>query len=204
MSPHPSLPGRLAGPDLADAPDDGGWRVVASREVYGSDYLTVRVDSISDDTGPSSHDRAVVATSDAVAVLAVDDDGRILLVSQYRHPLRGRLIELPAGKLDVEGEARVDAARRELAEEADIEARTWRELFTLSSTPGFSDERLTIFRASGLSTVASDERYERQAEEAGMQQFWLTLDAAADAVRSGRISDAKTVAAIWAEVADRA
>jgi ADP-ribose pyrophosphatase len=121
----------------------------------------------------------------AVAVLAEDDDGRILLIRQYRHPIGFRDWELPAGLLDVDGEAPLDAAKRELAEETDLEAAEWSPLCEFFSSPGGSSERITVFRARGLSATAG--RFARTAEEAGIEVRRVPLEDAVRGVLDGRL-----------------
>lgn len=195
MTPHPSLPGRLADPSVADT--DESWPVASVEPAYESAYISLTVDTIVDPTG-DEHSRAVVRPHGAVAVVAIDDDDRLLLVEQYRHPTGRRLLELPAGTLDVPGEAPQDAAARELGEEADVVASDWSPLLHLQMTPGYSTERIEIFLASGLTPVAEADRMVREAEEAHMAQWWLPFADAVAAVLDGRISDAKTVSAILA------
>lgn len=192
---HPSLPGRLAGADVSDS--DQSWPVARSETLYDSAYISLRSDTIVDPSG-DEHVRAVVAPNGAVAVVTLDADDRLLLVEQYRHPTKRRLLELPAGTLDVEGEEPIEAAKRELAEEADIVAATWAPLLSLVMTPGHSTERIEVFVATGLTAVADADRTEREAEEADMAQWWMPFGDAVDAVLDGRISDSKTVAAILA------
>ena len=196
-SPHPDLPGHLADPAvMADSSIE--WTVSSSSREFSNDYLTVDIDTIVDpDDG--EHPRVVVQPHGAVGILAVDDQDRVLLVEQYRHPVRHRMLEIPAGTLDVEGEAALDAAVRELAEEADLAADHWERELRLFSTPGYSSEEWTVFRASGLRPVPDEDRTDRVAEEADMQQWWLPFDAAVDAVLDGRIGDGMTVAAVLAE-----
>jgi 8-oxo-dGTP pyrophosphatase MutT (NUDIX family) len=195
MSEHPTLPGRLAESGVADS--QVSWPVPHSEAVYDSAYIGLRLDTIADPSG-DEHVRAVVSPHGAVAVVALDDDDRVLLVEQYRHATGRRLIELPAGTLDVEGEGELDAAKRELAEEADVVAASWEPLLDLAMTPGYSSERIQVFVATGLSAVADADRTTREAEEADMAQWWLPFDDAIGAVLQGRISDAKTVAALLA------
>lgn len=197
MTAHPDLPGQLADPDtLAD--HDHSWPVNESSEQFGNRYLSLDLDTI---VGPDgdNHSRVVVKPHGAVGILAIDDADRVLLVEQYRHSVRHRVIEIPAGTLDVDGEDPRDAAVRELAEEADVAADSWDQTLRLFATPGYSTEVWTVFRASGLRAVPHDERTERLAEEADMQQWWLPFDAAVDAVLDGRIADGMTVAAVLAE-----
>ncbi len=134
----------------------------------------------------------------AVAIVAVDDDGRVLLLRQYRLPVRSYLWEVPAGLLDVQGEDLVSAASRELAEEADLTASTWHTLVDYYTSPGGSDEAVRIFLARGLGEVPPEQRHEREAEELGMQPHWLPLSQAVDAVLAGDIHNPSTVAGILA------
>ena len=198
---HPDLPGQLAdSAALADTPL--AWPVSTTSREFSNPYLTVDTDTIVDpDDG--EHSRVVVQPHGAVGIIAVDDKDRILLVEQYRHPVRHRLLEIPAGTLDVSGEDPLDAAVRELAEEADLAADDWSQELKLFSTPGYSSERWTVFRASSLHPVPHEDRTDRVAEEADMQQWWLPFDAAVDAVLDGRITDGMTVAAVLAEQARR-
>lgn len=200
MTDHPALPGRLAGPEVADT--DESWPVSGSVSQYASPYVSLRIDTIVDPSG-GEHSRAVVQPNGAIGVLALDGEDRLLLVQQYRHPVGKFLLEIPAGTLDVPGEAPRDAAVRELAEEADIVAGRWVSLLRLLATPGYSTEGWEVFRATDLSAVPPSDRTEREAEEADMLQWWLPFDQAVDAVLAGRITDSMTVAAILAEQVHR-
>lgn len=194
--PHPDLPGLLADADLTDSAAE--WPVSASTPGFSNPYLSLAVDTIVDPDG-DEHDRVVVQPHGAIGVVALDDEDRVLLVEQYRHPVRRRMLEIPAGTLDVEGEDPLDAAIRELAEEADLTADDWARKLGIHATPGYSSEAWTVYRASGLRPVPHDDRTERVAEEADMQQWWLPFDAAVDAVLAGRITDGMTVAALLGE-----
>jgi 8-oxo-dGTP pyrophosphatase MutT (NUDIX family) len=195
MTSHPSLPGQLAEAGVSDS--DQSWTVARSETIHDSPYISLRSDTIVDPSG-DEHVRAVVQPHGAVAVVTLDGDDRLLLVEQYRHAQGRRLLELPAGTLDVEGEEPIEAAKRELAEEADVVAASWSPLLSLAMTPGHSTERIEVFVATGLSAVADADRTVREAEEADMAQWWVPFDDAVDAVLAGRIADAKTVAAILA------
>ncbi|MGJ0388700.1 NUDIX domain-containing protein [Microbacterium sp. CGR1] len=129
--------------------------------------------------------RQYVAHTGAVAILALDDDGRVLLIQQYRHPIRHRDWELPAGLLDVPGEEPVEAARRELAEEADLVASGWELLVSSWTTPGGNDEVIHIFLATGISAAPS--AHAREDEEADIRVEWVPLDDAVTAVLDGRM-----------------
>lgn len=194
MTSHPRLPGRIAAPVEAG---DGTWPKVGSEVGFQNPYLTLTVDTIEAPDG-STHPRVVVRPRRAVGVAAVDEDGRILLVEQYRHPMGRRMLEIPAGLMDVEGEEPQQTAARELAEETDLVAGTWRELMRIAPTVGYSTETITLFHACDLVPIAEAERTEREAEEADMAHWWVDLDEAVAACLDGRIFDAKTVVAILA------
>ena len=139
--------------------------------------------------------REVVEHFGAVGVLALDDDGNIPMVYQYRHAFGRRLWELPAGLLDVRGEPAHLTAARELQEEAGLQAGTWRVLVDLDSTPGFSDESVRVYLATGLSEI---ERPEAHDEEADMTLQWYPLADAVRRVLDGEIVNAIAVAGILA------
>ena len=139
--------------------------------------------------------REVVEHFGAVAVVAMDDDGNIPMVYQYRHAFGRRLWELPAGLLDIGGEAAHLTAARELQEEAGLRASTWRVLVDLDSTPGFSDESVRVYLATGLTEV---DRPEAHDEEADMKLGWYPLAEATRKVLGGEIVNAIAVAGVLA------
>lgn len=146
--------------------------------------------------GGGSITREFVAHTGAVAVLAIDDEGRVLLINQYRQPIRMRNWEIPAGLLDVEGESPLLAAQRELAEETDIVAAEWSEPITFHTSPGGSDEIIHLFEARRLSsTEAVNVRTE---EEAEIVLRWVPLDEAIEAVLDGRLQNAILIIALLA------
>jgi len=122
----------------------------------------------------------------AVAVLAMDEDGRVLLIRQYRHPVRRRDWEIPAGLLDVAGEHPLDTARRELAEEADLAAEEWSVLAEFMSSPGSSNETIRVYLATGLHEL---EPFERSEEEAGIEKRWASLEEAVEGVLARRLGN---------------
>jgi 8-oxo-dGTP pyrophosphatase MutT (NUDIX family) len=137
----------------------------------------------------------VIEHPGAVAVAAIDDDERIVLVYQYRHPLRRRLWELPAGLLDVHGEDPWMTARRELAEETGLAAAEWAVLLDVASSPGIIDESVRVYLARGLSTV---ERPAGIGEEADLEVHRVPLGNAVARVLSGEIVNATAVGGILA------
>lgn len=132
--------------------------------------------------------RDYVAHTGAVAIVAIDDEGRVLLIQQYRHPIRHRDWEIPAGLLDIAGEPPADTAARELAEEADLVAAHWQNLVSVFSTPGGSDEVIHVFLATGLSDAP--EVHSRDDEEADIRIEWMPLHDAVTAVLEGRMRNA--------------
>ncbi|MFC8620459.1 NUDIX domain-containing protein [Micromonospora purpureochromogenes] len=134
----------------------------------------------------------------AVAVVALDDAGQVVLVRQYRQPVGRHLWELPAGLMDVDGEPLPAAAARELAEEADLTAGTLDLLVDVHTSPGFSDEVVRVFLARDLADVPAEARHERRDEEADIQIVRLDLDEAVGMVLAGEITNGPCVAGLLA------
>lgn len=145
--------------------------------------------------------REYVDHTGAVAVLALDDDGRVLLIRQYRHPVRHRDWEIPAGLLDQHGERPLLAAQRELSEEADLEAEQWNVLADVFTSPGGNDEAIRIYLARGIRSTGS--AFAREAEEADIEVRWVPLDEAVDAVLQRRVHNAPLIIALLAARAAR-
>lgn len=139
----------------------------------------------------------------AVSVLAMDEQERVLLLRQYRHPVRHELWELPAGLLDHDGEPPVEAAIRELWEEVDLRAERFDLLVDFLNSPGGSDEAQRVFLARDVTEVGVDERFERSEEEAGIVTEWVPLDEAVAGVLAGRIQNPGAVVAVLAADAAR-
>ncbi|AEG44129.1 NUDIX hydrolase [Isoptericola variabilis] len=140
----------------------------------------------------------------AVAIVALDDADRVLLLRQYRHPVRGFLWEVPAGLLDVDGEHPQAAAARELAEEADLTAARWDVLVDFATSPGASNESLRVFLARDLGRVPEHERHVRTGEEADMVERWVPLEEAVALVLDGSLHNPSAVVGILAAAASRA
>ena len=147
--------------------------------------------------------RDVVRHPSAVAVLAVDDADRVLVVHQYRHPVEATLWEVPAGLLDVAGEDPLVAARRELWEETHHEAASWSVLVDFCTSPGMCDEALRIYLARGVRRSDGDQ-HARHGEERDMPVEWVALDDLRDAVLDGRLHNPSLVVAVLAACAARA
>lgn len=194
--PHPELPGDLVHDDEPVADRETSWPVVAGQTAYSHPFLSVTVDTVQAPDG-DSFDRVYVRHKGGVGIVALDDENRVLLLEQYRHPARARLVELPAGVLDHHGEEPRETAVRELAEEADLVARQWSPLLTMFASPGSSDEQWHVFLARGLSGVAAQE-FAREHEEAYMDRVWVPLGDAVRAVLDGEITDAMAVSGLLA------
>lgn len=180
------------GEPLADEPSP--QEVLVSDTVFDGAVWSVKRDRLK--YGDGEIVREYVAHTGAVAVLALDDEGRMLLVKQYRHPIATRDWELPAGLLDVDGEDALDAAKRELEEEVDLAAREWEPLVEFFTSPGGSDELLRVYVARGLEPVTH--HFEREGEEADMELRWVSLDTVLDAISAGRVRNGILVTAALA------
>lgn len=148
--------------------------------------------------------REIIDHPGAVAIVALDDDGRVLLLRQYRHPVGRELWEVPAGLLDVVGEPAQAAAARELHEEADLTAGRWDVLVDYYTTPGGSSEAVRVFLARDLADVPADERHVREDEERDMEVRWVDLDDAVATVLAGHVHNPSAVAGLLAAHAARA
>ncbi|WP_228480765.1 NUDIX domain-containing protein [Microbacterium luteum] len=165
---------------LSDEPVE--VEIVDTELVYEGRVWDVRSDTFR--YGEGEIVRQYVDHPGAAAVVAVDDEGRVLLIQQYRHPIRRRDWEIPAGLLDVEGEEPLETARRELAEEVDLEAERWESLVSIFTTPGGNDEVVHLFLARGLRSVGTP--HDREDEEADIRQEWMPLGQAVEGVLAGR------------------
>lgn len=186
---------------IADVP--AAWPVRNSQEHYRGPVFAVAGDRVQVPEGPDGGtveaQRDYLVSPGAAAVVALDEQGRVLLQRQYRHAARHELWELPAGMLDVPGEPPSATARRELVEEAGLRADTWHRLPSILPSPGISDERVHIFLARHLSAVPEEENgFVPRHEEAELVSVRLPLDEAVGLVLRGRICNGITVAGLLA------
>ena len=168
------------------------WPVVSSTVQLKNWLITVRTDKVQ----MPDHDyaeRTAVTHPGAVAVLALDDENRVLMIRQYRHPAGYLLWEIPAGLRDVAGEPLAETARRELLEETGYRAREWHVLVDTFTSPGFSNERIRIFLARGLEQVP-DNGYEREHEEKFLTTAWVPLTDAVECALAGKLHNGQAVA----------
>lgn len=144
--------------------------------------------------------RELIDHPGAVAVLALDDEERVLLIRQYRHPIHARVWEIPAGLLDGPGEPPLAAAQRELGEEADLAAERWNVLADFQNSPGGSDETIRVFLAREVSALPAFPRHD---EEADIETRWVPLDEVVEAVLARRVQSPSLVIGSLAAVAVR-
>lgn len=170
------------------------FATVDSETLYVGKIFALRADEVSMPGGRTAR-REVVEHYGAVGIVAVDDAGNVAMIYQYRHPVGRRLWELPAGLLDVGGEAPVLSAARELEEEAGLQARDWRVLVDVLSAPGFSDECVRIYLATGITDVGRPDAHD---EEADLTFEWVPLADAVTMVVNGEIINSLAVAGILA------
>ncbi len=172
-----------------------GYEVRDSEIVYRGKVWDIRRDVVAMPDGREVA-REVMVHPGAVAVVALDDQLRVLLIRQYRHPTGEHLWEIPAGLLDAPGEKASETARRELVEEAGLEARTWHLLVDVYSTPGASDEAIRVYLARDLSHVGRPAH--QPDEEADLTPRWAPLGDAVSECLSGEVRNGTAVVGILA------
>ncbi|MGN9757253.1 NUDIX domain-containing protein [Streptomyces sp. SD31] len=185
---------------IKDIPQE--WEIRATDTPFVGNKTSVRTDDVVMPDG-SVVRRDYQVHPGSVAVLALDDEDRVLLIKQYRHPVRQKLWEIPAGLLDVPGENPLHAAQRELYEEAHVKAEDWRVLTDVYTTPGGCDEAVRIFLARNLSE-ADGERFEVEDEEADMEHARVPVDELVRAVLAGELHNNCLVVGALSLVAARA
>ncbi|MDP9392703.1 MAG: NUDIX hydrolase [Actinomycetota bacterium] len=180
-----------------DEPQPHEYRLLASESVFEGHVISLRRDTVAMPGGGDSV-REVVRHPGAVAVVAVDDEDRVVMVRQYRHPVGRALWELPAGLRDADGEPPLQTAKRELAEEALLSAARWSLLATSYSSPGFCDEQVLIYLAEELTAADRPEGFVVEHEELDMTVERVPLDAAVQRVFDGDIRNASAVIGLLA------
>ncbi|HXP19581.1 MAG TPA: NUDIX hydrolase [Streptosporangiaceae bacterium] len=186
---------------LADAM--GSWPVVARQELAAGQIVRLRGDTVRMPDGEEVR-RDVVEHPGAVAVVALDEAGQVLLLRQYRHPVAGQLWEIPVGLRDVAGEPPLVTAQRELLEESGYRAAHWQVLADVYSSPGISSERLRIFLARDLTQVPDAERgFEPEHEEAHLMIEWAQLDTVVSRFLSGDLHNGVLAIGVLAVYAAR-
>lgn len=176
------------------------FTVVSSEDIYSGRIIAVRVDDVAMPGGSTAR-REVVEHHGAVAILALDDDDQVTLIHQYRHPLGRRIWELPAGLIDHLGEDPLESAKRELVEEVGLAAAHWSVLVDVAVSPGFTDEAVRVYLATGLTVV---DRELLGDEEADLVARKFPLAEAVRMALAGELVNGATVGGILAAQAVRA
>jgi 8-oxo-dGTP pyrophosphatase MutT (NUDIX family) len=172
--------------------DRTGWFETVSHDTVYRGFSTVHRDEVRMPDGRTAV-REYVEHDDAVAVVPLLDDGSVLLLRQYRHPVGRYVLEIPAGKMDVAGEDPAETGRRELVEEAGHTADELVPLVTFENSAGWSTERTHLFLGRRLRPATRPDGFEPEAEEADMEIVRLPLADAVAMARAGELSDAKTL-----------
>jgi 8-oxo-dGDP phosphatase len=180
------------------------WPVTESQDLAAGSVVQVRRDTVTMPDGQQVG-REVVEHPGAVGIVALDDDGQVLLIRQYRHPAGRELWEIPAGLRDVAGEPLSMTARRELLEEAGYQAAHWQVLADFFTSPGISSERLRVYLARGLTRVPDAERgYVPDHEEAHLSVEWAPLDVVVSRILAGNLHNGVMMVGVLAALAARA
>ena len=177
-------------------------RIRGSRLHFNGRIWSVRSDIV--EINGSTVERDVLIHPGAVVVIALDEDDRVLLIRQYRHPIAMMMFEPPAGLLDVKGEPAHETAARELAEESGYQATTWNVLVDFFNSPGGSSEAIRVFLARDLTEVAGGRPLTGEAEEAFLPRVWVPLDEAVELILEGALGSPSAVVGILAAKAARA
>jgi ADP-ribose pyrophosphatase len=188
---------------LSDQP--GRWPVVGSTDLHRDDWVVaLRRDLIHAPGDPEeTFSRLVVDHPGAAFALAIDDEERVCLIRQYRHPAGGTFVEIPAGICDVAGEDPLETARRELAEEVGLAAGEWQHLVTTWPSAGLTSERHHFYVARDLRSVDRPDGYVAAHEEAHLEVLWAPFDELRAAVLDGRVQEGPMVIAVLAYDARR-
>lgn len=178
------------------------YAVRSRQERFRGRVVTVVTDDVTMPGGGTAS-RDYILHPGAVGIVALDDNDRILMLRQYRHPVREVLWEIPAGLLDMPGEDPKEAAARELYEEGSLRAQRWNVLVDGYTSPGCSDEAIRVFLARDVSEVAALEQFARADEEASMTCEWVALDDARRMAFTGEIENAMCLIAVLAAASAR-
>jgi ADP-ribose pyrophosphatase len=161
-------------------------QITSSKEIYNCGIFRVTEDEADDPTGFHIK-RSIIRHPGSAVIAPIDEQGRMLLVRQFRLPANRYLWEIPAGKID-DGENAFQAAQRELGEETGLTAKSWKELVSFYPSPGYVGEKMTLFLATDLTQGEAhnmdDERIECR---------WFTPKEVQEAIQTGEVQDAKTI-----------
>ncbi|MSS45228.1 NUDIX hydrolase [Cutibacterium sp. WCA-380-WT-3A] len=177
--------------------EDECWQIV-NHQVKATGRVCDFIDDVVVTPAGERINRQYTSHPGAVGIIALDDQDRIAVVRQYRHPVRMALVEPPAGLLDIDGEDFLEAAQRELAEEVMLSADDWRVLVDVVTTPGGCQESLRIYLARGLHEVPRPDGFVLEGEEVSMKAGWEPLDDLVEAIYAGQCQSPTLVAGVMA------
>lgn len=186
---------------MTDRPSIPPYEVASSDVLYESRFSRVRIDTVRMPDG-STTEREIVEHLSGFGAVPLDADDHVVLLRQYRHSMGRHFLEIPAGKLDVEGEEVVAGMQRELAEEIEMAAGSLEPLLTFTNSAGWTTETTHVYLATDLRPAPRPDGFELRHEEADMQVVRVPFDEAVAMVQDGRIVDSKTVIGLLA-LADR-
>src|SRR5699024_9497714 len=186
---------------VADVPES--WPVDHTETSFVGPVIALRHDVVRSAVDNARFTRDVVVHPGGVSVLAIDDEDRVLVIRQYRHPVGYRMVELPAGIRDVDGEPPEQTAARELAEEAHVRAGQWQVLVDLLPSVGTMSEAHRVYLVREITDVPEDERHDGEDEEADLQISWVPIAELVDAILAGRVQHAQLCAGVLAAWAVR-
>ncbi|WCN36865.1 NUDIX domain-containing protein [Aneurinibacillus uraniidurans] len=166
-------------------------KTVSSQTIYEGKVITLKVDEVELPNGKTAS-REIVTHPGAVAVMAITDDNRLVVVRQFRKPLERTIVEIPAGKLEP-GEEPVVCAHRELEEETGYTTQTMQHVASCYTSPGFANEIIHLYRTNGL--IAGEAKPD---EDEFVELMHITIEEAQQLIAAGEICDAKTIMAVYA------
>lgn len=167
------------------------YKVIKSEKIFSGIVFDVKVDTLEYKSGNGGR-REVIHHNGGAVILPITNEGKLVLIKQFRHPLQEVLLEAPAGKLEI-GEEPLTCATRELTEETGYSAKKITLLGKISTTPGFCDEILYLYLAQNLTAG----KHNREEGELGMEVFEYRLNEVDEMIKNGEIFDSKTIAAIY-------
>lgn len=165
---------------------------ISSKQIFQGKIVDLSVETISLPNGETAT-REVVKHRPAVAAIAINNQKQILLVEQWREPIKQLTLEVPAGLIDATDATPLDAMKRELNEEGGYKAEYWEKLLTFYTSPGFTDEKIELFYCDTLTKLENKRDLD---PDEFLTQHWYSMDEIKQLIAQGKISDVKTLYAI--------
>lgn len=166
-------------------------KTISTEKIFDGRVIKVQVDQVELPNG-TTHSREIVKHPGAVGIIAITEEGKLILVDQFRKPCECGLLEIPAGKLE-KNEPPIGTAGRELEEETGLKAESLKLIYTFYTAPGFCDELFYMYLAKGISKIENPASAD---EDEFVDVIEVTLEEAEHLVADGKIRDAKTIMAV--------